>query len=113
MFPEYLLNCCGRVGVKDHVSYCLFPLVQTCVFSHGCGEVLAVCGGDSFAEAWWLCCQIVKQSQQILNFLAQDSRLTNEHIDCIWAASQVSPVITLTYQSLSCHNIDLSKSVLS
>ena len=66
-------------------------------FLHGYGEVVAVRGGDGFAEGWWLRCQIVKQSQPILNFLAQDSRLTKEHIDCIWAASQVSPIVTLTY----------------
>ena len=33
--------------------------------------------------------QLIKQSQMILNFLALESRITNEHIDCIWAAGQV------------------------
>ncbi|XP_064621669.1 ubiquitin carboxyl-terminal hydrolase 34-like isoform X2 [Lineus longissimus] len=33
--------------------------------------------------------EIIKQSQMILNFLAVESRITNEHIDCIWAATQL------------------------
>ena len=34
--------------------------------------------------------QLIKQSQMILNLLAMENKITNEHIDCIWAASQVS-----------------------
>ena len=33
--------------------------------------------------------QLLKQSQVILNFLAQEGKLTNHHLDCIWAAAQV------------------------
>ncbi|XP_064599572.1 ubiquitin carboxyl-terminal hydrolase 34-like [Liolophura sinensis] len=33
--------------------------------------------------------ELIKQSQVILNFLAMEWRITNEHIDCIWAASQL------------------------
>ena len=33
--------------------------------------------------------QIIKQSQMILNFLAVEGKITNEHIDIIWAAAQV------------------------
>ena len=33
--------------------------------------------------------QLIKQSQIILNFLAVEARITNEHIDYIWAATQV------------------------
>ena len=33
--------------------------------------------------------QLIKQSQLILNLLAVESKITNDHIDCIWAASQV------------------------
>ncbi|PVD26285.1 hypothetical protein C0Q70_13955 [Pomacea canaliculata] len=33
--------------------------------------------------------EIIKQSQVILAFLAMEGRITNEHIDCIWAASQL------------------------
>ncbi|ESO90146.1 hypothetical protein LOTGIDRAFT_164457, partial [Lottia gigantea] len=33
--------------------------------------------------------EIIKQSQMILNFLAMEGRITNEHIDSIWAASQL------------------------
>ena len=33
--------------------------------------------------------QLIKQSQMILNLLAMENKITNEHIDCIWAASQV------------------------
>ena len=34
--------------------------------------------------------QIVKQSQAILNFLAIECYITNEHIDIMWASAQVS-----------------------
>ncbi|XP_074662968.1 ubiquitin carboxyl-terminal hydrolase 34-like [Tubulanus polymorphus] len=33
--------------------------------------------------------EIIKQCQMILNFLAVESRIINEHIDCIWAAAQL------------------------
>ncbi|ESO01400.1 hypothetical protein HELRODRAFT_174957 [Helobdella robusta] len=33
--------------------------------------------------------EIIKQSQVILNFLAMECRLTNQHIDAIWAATQL------------------------
>ncbi|WAR19191.1 UBP34-like protein [Mya arenaria] len=32
--------------------------------------------------------ELIKQSQIILNFLAMEGQITNEHIDCIWAAAQ-------------------------
>lgn len=34
--------------------------------------------------------QIIKQCQVILNFLAAEGRLSTQHIDCIWAAAQVT-----------------------
>lgn len=33
--------------------------------------------------------QLIKQSQMILNFLALEGRISNDQIDCIWAAGQV------------------------
>ncbi|KAL3873492.1 hypothetical protein ACJMK2_036602 [Sinanodonta woodiana] len=33
--------------------------------------------------------ELIKQSQIILNFLAVEGRITNEQIDCIWAAAQL------------------------
>ncbi|VDI08025.1 ubiquitin carboxyl-terminal hydrolase 34 [Mytilus galloprovincialis] len=33
--------------------------------------------------------ELIKQSQMILNLLAMENKITNEHIDCIWAASQI------------------------
>ncbi|XP_052769790.1 ubiquitin carboxyl-terminal hydrolase 34-like isoform X3 [Mya arenaria] len=33
--------------------------------------------------------ELIKQSQIILNFLAMEGQITNEHIDCIWAAAQL------------------------
>ncbi|XP_052272263.1 ubiquitin carboxyl-terminal hydrolase 34-like isoform X3 [Dreissena polymorpha] len=33
--------------------------------------------------------ELIKQSQIILTFLAMEGRITNEHIDCIWAAAQL------------------------
>ena len=33
--------------------------------------------------------ELIKQSQVILNFLAIEGRITNDHIDVIWAAGQV------------------------
>ncbi|XP_041355094.1 ubiquitin carboxyl-terminal hydrolase 34-like isoform X3 [Gigantopelta aegis] len=33
--------------------------------------------------------ELIKQNQMILNFLAVENRITNEHLDCIWAASQL------------------------
>ena len=34
-------------------------------------------------------CQIIKQSQIILSFLATECCITLQHIDVIWAAAQV------------------------
>uniref|UniRef100_T1IPZ0 ubiquitinyl hydrolase 1 n=1 Tax=Strigamia maritima TaxID=126957 RepID=T1IPZ0_STRMM len=33
--------------------------------------------------------EIIKQSHYVLNFLATEGRITNDHIDCIWAAAQL------------------------
>ncbi|KAG1678108.1 Ubiquitin carboxyl-terminal hydrolase 34 [Nymphon striatum] len=33
--------------------------------------------------------EIIKQSHIVLNFLAMESKITNEHIDCIWCAAQL------------------------
>ncbi|XP_011610930.2 ubiquitin carboxyl-terminal hydrolase 34 isoform X2 [Takifugu rubripes] len=33
--------------------------------------------------------EIIKQCQVILNFLAAESRLSTQHVDCIWAAAQL------------------------
>ncbi|KAK7104124.1 hypothetical protein V1264_018890 [Littorina saxatilis] len=44
--------------------------------------------------------ELVKQSQMILNFLAIDNRLTNDHIDCIWAASQLKHCSKQVYDIL-------------
>lgn len=44
------------------------------------------------------CLQIVKQSQLIVSFLAIENRLTEELIDCIWAAAQVSEQISSAVQ---------------
>ena len=37
--------------------------------------------------------QIIKQSQVLLNFLAVECRITNEHVQCMWAAGQVSSAV--------------------
>ena len=34
-------------------------------------------------------CQIIKQSQIVLSFLAAECCITTQHIDVIWAAAQV------------------------
>ena len=47
--------------------------------------------------------QLIKQSQMILNFLAIEGRVTNEHIDYIWAAGQVSSQSGGVYM-LTCNN---------
>ncbi|CAH1793285.1 unnamed protein product [Owenia fusiformis] len=33
--------------------------------------------------------ELIKQAQPILNFLAIEQKITNEHIDCLWAAGQL------------------------
>ncbi|CAB3983712.1 Ubiquitin carboxyl-terminal hydrolase 34 [Paramuricea clavata] len=33
--------------------------------------------------------ELLKQSQVILNFLAQEAKITNQHLQCIWAAAQL------------------------
>jgi hypothetical protein len=35
------------------------------------------------------CFQVIKQSQLVLSFLAMEGRLSNEHLDTIWAAAQL------------------------
>ncbi|XP_048258866.1 ubiquitin carboxyl-terminal hydrolase 34-like isoform X4 [Haliotis rufescens] len=44
--------------------------------------------------------EIIKQSQIILNFLAMEWRITNEHIDCVWAASQLKHCSKQVYDIL-------------
>nr|KAG5696977.1 hypothetical protein BaRGS_008439 [Batillaria attramentaria] len=44
--------------------------------------------------------EIIKQSQIILAFLAMEGRITNEHIDCIWAASQLKHCSKQVYDIL-------------
>ena len=44
--------------------------------------------------------EIIKQSQIILNILAVEGKITNEHIDCIWAASQLKHCSKQVYDIL-------------
>ena len=53
--------------------------------------------------------EIIKQSQIILNILAVEGKITNEHIDCIWAASQLKHCSKQVYDILipRIKNLDL------
>ncbi|XP_076099132.1 ubiquitin carboxyl-terminal hydrolase 34-like isoform X2 [Mytilus galloprovincialis] len=44
--------------------------------------------------------ELIKQSQMILNLLAMENKITNEHIDCIWAASQLKHCSKQVYDIL-------------
>lgn len=44
--------------------------------------------------------EIIKQSQLILNLLAVEGKITNDHIDCIWASSQLKHCSKQVYDIL-------------
>lgn len=60
--------------------------------------------------------KLLKQSQIILNYLAQETCITTQHLDCIWAAAQVCLIKIYNYVIIntcyiadeSIHNKDLS-----
>ncbi|KAK3093520.1 hypothetical protein FSP39_016701 [Pinctada imbricata] len=44
--------------------------------------------------------ELIKQSQLILNLLAVEGKITNDHVDCIWAASQLKHCSKQVYDML-------------
>ncbi|CAB3381441.1 Hypothetical predicted protein [Cloeon dipterum] len=73
------LNLCtelaGADAAADHCARALADwLIERDVVSHIFGPNLHV--------------EVIKQSQLVLSFLAMEGRLTNEHLDVVWAAAQ-------------------------
>ncbi|XP_059475180.1 ubiquitin carboxyl-terminal hydrolase 34 [Neocloeon triangulifer] len=73
------LNLCtelaGADAAADHCARALADwLVERDVVAHIFGPNLHV--------------EVIKQSQLVLSFLAMEGRLTNEHVDTVWAAAQ-------------------------
>ncbi|EDO36754.1 predicted protein, partial [Nematostella vectensis] len=83
----------NQIAVKSHLSIpdcrCFNPFL---LFSSMCAELSQWLLDNNIVEHLFgpnLHVELLKQSQIILNYLAQEGCVSNQHLDCIWAAAQL------------------------